>query len=51
MRKLKDLDGAINRFIKSKYNSLRTVHEMPETAYKAFEVKKFLVPLKNITLI
>ncbi len=50
IRKLKDLDGAINRFIKSKNNSLRTIHEMPETAYKAFEVKKkFLVPLKNIT--
>lgn len=49
IRKLKDLDGAINRFIKSKYDSLRTVHEMPETAYKAFEVKnKFLSPLKNI---
>ena len=49
IRKLEDLDGAIIRFAKSKYNSLRTVHEMPETAYKAFEVKKkFLFPLKNI---
>ena len=50
-RKLEDLDGAINRFIKSRYNSLRTIHEMPETAYKAFEVKKkFLAPLKNIKI-
>ena len=49
LRKLNDLDNAIKKFIKSKHSSLRTVHEMPETAYKSFEVKKkFLSALKNI---
>tara|TARA_Y100000992_G_scaffold283298_1_gene232476 strand:+ start:285 stop:980 length:696 start_codon:yes stop_codon:yes gene_type:complete len=49
IRKLKDLENAINLFSKSKMSALRSVHQMAETAYKSFEVKKKLLqPLKNI---
>jgi len=34
------IDQAIRKFLTSRFDSLRTVHEMPETAYKSFEVKK-----------
>ena len=33
------IDSAIRKFLKSNAESLRTVHEMPETAYKSFEIK------------
>ncbi len=34
------IDNAILSFIKSNCSSLRAVHEMPESAYKTFEIKK-----------
>lgn len=40
LRKKGLIDSAIRKFLQSKSNSLRTVHEMPETAYKSFEIKK-----------
>ena len=40
IRKIKDMDKAISLFSKSKYTSLRSVHEMPESAYKTFEISK-----------
>ena len=40
---------AIKFFMKSNFTSLRSVHEMKETAYKTFEIRKGkLKPLKNI---
>ena len=33
------IDDAIKKFSISNFNSLRTVHEMPETAYKSFEIR------------
>ena len=40
---------AIKEFTKSNYSSLRSVHEMSETAYKTFEIKNgMLEPLKNL---
>ena len=51
LRMLKDIDNAIKKFSTSKFSSLRSVHEMSETAYKAYELKKNLLsPLKNIKL-
>ena len=49
-RDVKDVDKAIQFFEKSNFSSLRSVHEMPETAYKSLELnsKNFLKPLKNI---
>mgnify|MGYP001161091055 CR=1 FL=1 len=49
-RDVKDVDRAIQFFEKSNFSSLRSVHEMPETAYKSLELnsKNFLKPLKNI---
>jgi N-acylneuraminate cytidylyltransferase len=35
-----DIDKAIKKFAVSKYNSLRSVHEMSESAYKSFEISK-----------
>lgn len=45
-----DIDSAIKKFAASKYNSLRSVHEMSETAYKSFEIskKKQLKPIANL---
>jgi CMP-N-acetylneuraminic acid synthetase len=40
LRKTTDVDKALNFFLKSNYNSLRSVHEMPESAYKSFEISK-----------
>ncbi len=40
IRKLKDIDKAIFLFSKKNYTSLRSVHEMPESAYKTFEISK-----------
>tara|TARA_Y100000590_G_C15730779_1_gene1016941 strand:- start:2957 stop:3673 length:717 start_codon:yes stop_codon:yes gene_type:complete len=49
LRSTRDLDRAITAFSKSNYHSLRSIHEMPETAYKSFEKKgNYLKPLKNI---
>ena len=49
IRKIRDLESAIKIFLKSKFSALRSVHEMSESAYKSFEVKKkLLYPLKNI---
>jgi len=51
-RKVRDIDKAIKIFKKSKFSSLRSVHEMTETAYKSLELdkKNCLKPLKNISL-
>ena len=40
LRDLKIFNSAIKFFLYSKYNSLRSVHEMSETAYKSFEIEK-----------
>ncbi len=49
LRKIEDVDLAIKTFIKSKYHSLRSVHEMPETSYKTFEAHMGrLKTLKNL---
>lgn len=50
IRKIDDLNLAIKKFRSSSYDSLRSVHEMPETAYKSFEMtnNKALKPLKNL---
>ena len=51
LRKLRDLDSAIKGFKKSKFNSLRSVHEMPETSYKSVEIiNGELKSLKNLKL-
>jgi N-acylneuraminate cytidylyltransferase len=49
-RNVFDIDRAIKMFAISKYNSLRSVHEMSETAYKSFEIfkKKQLKPIANL---
>ena len=53
-RKIKILDNAIKKFLKNKKaTSLRTVHEMPETAYKSYEIdkkKNRLTCLKNLKI-
>ena len=50
-RKKNDLNKAIKTFIKSKYNSLRSVHEMSETSYKSLEINNgSLKSLKNLKL-
>ena len=50
-RKKNDLNKAIKTFIKSKYNSLRSVHEMSETSYKSLEINNgSLKSLKNLNL-
>ena len=50
IRKIKDIDLAIKKFVNSKYTSLRSVHEMSETSYKTMEInnKGFLKSLKNL---
>lgn len=49
-RNVFDIDKAIKIFASSKYNSLRSVHEMSETAYKSFEIsgKRKLKPIANL---
>jgi CMP-N,N'-diacetyllegionaminic acid synthase len=49
-RNIFDIDRAIKMFAISKYNSLRSVHEMSETAYKSFEIfkKNDLKPIANL---
>ena len=49
-RSVSEIDKAIKVFATSKYNSLRSVHEMPETAYKSFEIykKNQLKPIANL---
>ena len=51
LRDPKQIDKAIKHFIrnKSRVTALRSVHEMSETAYKAFEIsdKKLLKPIFN----
>ena len=51
-RNLYDIDRAIKIFAISKYNSLRSVHEMSETAYKSFEIyrKNQIKPLTNLKI-
>jgi len=46
------VDKALKFFIKSKYNSLRSIHQNPETSYKTLEIssKNFLKPLKGSNL-
>ncbi len=49
LRKISQMRRAIKEFTKSKYSSLRSVHEMSETAYKTFEINNgMLKPLKNL---
>ena len=51
LRKVNDLDKAIKQFIKSKFHSLRSVHEMSETSYKSVEIiAGKLKSLKNLKL-
>lgn len=51
LRKKNDLNKAIKTFIKSKYTSLRSVHEMYETSYKSLEINNgCLKSLKNLKL-
>ena len=51
LRKSFDLDNAIKTFVKSKCNSLRSVHQMSESSYKSVEINNgFLRPLKNLKL-
>lgn len=52
LRKVKIIDRALKFFIKSKYNSLRSIHQNPETSYKTLEIssKNFLKPLKGSKL-
>ena len=51
LRKVEQLKKAVKIFIGSNYNSLRSVHEMPETSYKTLEINRGLLkPLKNIKM-
>tara|TARA_B100001123_G_C15291374_1_gene1017583 strand:- start:1589 stop:2269 length:681 start_codon:yes stop_codon:yes gene_type:complete len=51
LRKISQIKHAIKVFTKSNFSSLRSVHEMQETAYKTFEIKKGLLkPLKNLKM-
>lgn len=51
LRKIEQTKKAFMILIKSNYNSLRSVHEMQESSYKTFEIKKGLIkPLKNLKL-
>ena len=51
LRKVSDLNSAMKLFLKSDCNSLRSVHEMPESSYKSVEIKnKKLKSLKNLKL-
>ena len=51
LRKPIYLKKAFDLFKNSNFSSLRTVHEMSETSYKSFEIKKnYLKPLNNINL-
>lgn len=51
LRKISDLDSAIEVFNKSDCNALRSVHEMSETSYKSVEIiRGKLKSLKNIKL-
>ena len=51
IKDLKNVNDAIKKFSSSNFSSLRSIHEMSETAYKSYEVKKdLLIPLKNIKL-
>lgn len=51
IRNVFDLDRAIKIFAASRYDSLRSVHEMSESAYKSFEIssKNLLKPIANIS--
>lgn len=49
LRRLSDLNKAIEIFINSKFTSLRAVHEMSETSYKTLEIRQgVLKSLKNL---
>ncbi len=51
LRKISQLKNAVKLFRKSNFSSLRSVHEMQETSYKTFEIRKDLLkPLKNIKI-
>ena len=51
LRKVEQLKKAVKIFIGSNYNSLRSVHEMPETSYKTLEINRGLLkPLRNIKM-
>ncbi len=50
-RKIEDINSAIQSFIKSDCDSLRSVHEMSETSYKSLEISNGkLKSLKNLNL-
>jgi CMP-N,N'-diacetyllegionaminic acid synthase len=40
IRNVREIDRAISLFSKKNFTSLRSVHEMPESAYKTFEISK-----------
>jgi N-acylneuraminate cytidylyltransferase len=49
IRDVGEINEAIDLFLKSKFKSLRSIHEMPETAYKSFELKNnMLKPINKI---
>ena len=51
LRKVSQIKDAVKMFVNSNFSSLRSVHEMQETAYKTFEINKgFLKPLKNLKM-
>ena len=52
LRKVKIIDKALKFFIKSNFNSLRSVHQNPDSSYKTVEIssKNFLKPLKGLKL-
>ena len=46
LRNINIINKVINLFVNSKYSSLRTIHESPESAYKSFEIKKkYIIPI------
>ena len=49
-RDVSEIDRAIKIFSMTRYNSLRSIHQMSETAYKSFEIyrKKQLKPIANL---
>mgnify|MGYP006132106325 FL=1 len=49
LRDLNALKKSINFFIKTKYDSLRSVHEMTESAFKSFTIKNKMLKTINIS--
>ena len=47
IRNLKNVNDAIKKFSSSNFSSLRSIHEMSETAYKSYEVKRTIYSIKK----